>query len=122
MGKKELGETNLEEKQQETFSSMVNHNTILLSFEGWIKYIEGFCRGLQTTKTVDAAQVLDCVGEIMEYMKTLRKDILDILQYCEDVLDKDEQLENENLQLKQAINTKLLTIQMEPEETDKEEE
>ena len=38
--------------EKEQYSSMVNHNSMLLSFEGWIKYIEGFSRGLQTTKTV----------------------------------------------------------------------
>ena len=121
MGKKELGKDRVDETQQEAYSSMVNHNTILLSFEGWIKYIEGFCRGLQTTKTVDAAQVLDCVGEIMEYMKTLRLDILDILQHCENVLDKDEQLEEEIKQLKQQIDTKLLPTTVEIVEPEMEE-
>ena len=40
------------EKQQETeLTNMVQSSAMLLTFEGWIKYIEGFSRGLQTTKT-----------------------------------------------------------------------
>lgn len=88
---------------QEEYSNMVNHNTILLGFEGWVKYIEGFSRGLQTAKTVSAESVLECVGEIMEYMKTLRKDIMDILTYCEDVLDSEEKLQKANEELTQQL-------------------
>lgn len=96
MGKKDV------ENQEELYSSMVNHNSMLLKFEGWIKYIEGFSRGLQTTKTVDAASVLDCVGEIMEYMKTLKQDILDLLQHCENILEEhDELLEQNKLLIEQ---------------------
>ena len=110
MGKKE------EKTNDEQLNAAINHNTILLSFEGWIKYIEGFSRGLQATKTVDAQSVLECVGEIMEYMKTLKGDILDILQHCEDVLEKGEQLELENKQLKEAMAVKLLEVTKNTEE------
>lgn len=92
-----------EKEDKEQYASMVNHNAMLLCFEGWIKYIEGFSRGLQTTKTVDAGEVFTCVGEIMDYMKTLRKDVLTILQHCEDILEKNEELEIENSQLKQQL-------------------
>lgn len=98
---------NKEDKEQETYSSMVNNNTILLSFEGWIKYIEGFTRGLQTTKTVDAASVMDCVGEILEYMQTLRKNLLTLLTHCEGVMEKNELLEAENNELKGLLEAKL---------------
>lgn len=69
---------------------MVNTNTMLLSFEGWIKYIEGFSRGLQTTKTVDAVSVLECVGEIMEYMKQLKGQIVSLLLHCEEALEQED--------------------------------
>jgi len=80
----------MEENNKEEYNSMVNTNTMLLSFEGWIKYIEGFSRGLQTTKTVDAVSVLECVGEIMEFMKQLKGQIVDILVHCENVLEKED--------------------------------
>ena len=63
-------------KEENEYSSIVNSNNMLLSFEGWIKYIEGFSRGLQTTKTVDAMTVFDCIGEIMEYL--VKKNIVTI--------------------------------------------
>lgn len=78
-------------KEDEEYSSMVNSNQMLLSFEGWIKYIEGFSRGLQTTKTVDAVTVFDCIGEIMEYMKSLKGQIITLLLHCEECLELEEQ-------------------------------
>lgn len=91
------------ENEQESYSNTVNNNAILLSFEGWIKYIEGFIRGLGTTRQVDAAPVLDCVGEVLEYMQTLRKNLMKLLQHCEITLVRVEELENENEQLKIQI-------------------
>lgn len=96
-----------ENKQQEDYSSMVNNNTILLSFEGWIKYIEGFIRGISSSKTVDSNVVLDCVGEILEYMQTLRTNLLTLLQFCEEVLEKNEILEEENKKLKEVVQKKI---------------
>jgi len=110
------------EKEQD-INSMVQSSTMLLSFEGWIKYIEGFSRGLQTTKTVDAAQVFDCVAEIMEYMKTLKGQIMDLLMYCESVLEK-EDVCNSNIssfeeQVKELIEeNKELSIKNEKLETE----
>lgn len=80
----------MEKDNNEEYNSMVNTNTMLLSFEGWIKYIEGFSRGLQTTKTVDAGTVFDCIGEIMEYMKSLKGQIVDLLLHCEEILETKE--------------------------------
>lgn len=77
-------------KEENEYSSIVNSNNMLLSFEGWIKYIEGFSRGLQTTKTVDAMTVFDCIGEIMEYMKSLKNQLVTLLTHCEDVLEQEE--------------------------------
>lgn len=77
-------------KEENEYSSIVNSNNMLLSFEGWIKYIEGFSRGLQTTKTVDAMTVFDCIGEIMEYMKSLKNQLVTLLIHCEDVLEQEE--------------------------------
>lgn len=80
----------MENNNEQELNSIVQSNTMLLSFEGWIKYIEGFSRGLQTTKTVDAVTVFDCIAEIMEYMKTLKTQIIGLLTYCEDVLEKED--------------------------------
>ena len=93
------------EKDQE-MNSMVQSSTMLLSFEGWIKYVEGFSRGLQTTKTVDAREVFDCIGEIMEYMKSLKGQIMDLLMYCESVLEKEEVVNSKIVELEE--NTKAL--------------
>ena len=98
-------EKQMEQEAIEEYSSMVNHNTILLGFEGWIKYIEGFSRGLQTSKTVDSSQVMDVIGEIMEYMRTLKQDVLGLLQFCEHVLEEKEQTES-NIKLLQLIQEK----------------
>ena len=107
----------MEKLSNEEQNSMVNTNTMLLSFEGWIKYIEGFSRGLQTTKTVDAGMVFDCVGEIMEYMKQLKGQICELLIHCEHELESVEtcdirlqELQDENSKLleeNQNLSTKL---------------
>lgn len=78
------------EMNQEQYSSMVNHNTILLSLEGWIKYIEGFTKGLQTTEMVNSAAVLDCVGEILEFMTSFKNQISKLLIHCEKILEEAE--------------------------------
>ena len=90
----------------------------------YIKYIEGFSRGLQTTKTVDAGSVLDCVGEIMEYMKTLKGDILDLLQHCENIMEQhDEVMEQNKVLLQEIEQIKLIPVKdKENKEEIKEEE
>ena len=102
MGKKQS--TKEEINQQEEYAGMVNSNTILLSFEGWIKYIEGFVRGIQTTEKVNSEVVMDCVGEILEYMTQLRTQVQNILVHCEKVLTENEDLLLENKELKQQFN------------------
>ena len=94
------------ENEQESYSSMVNSNAILLSFEGWIKYIEGFTRGLGSSKTADSASVLDCVGEILEYMQTFRRQLAALLIHCEKCLEQNEVLERENAELKKQLECK----------------
>ena len=79
-------------EQQEQYSNMVNTNTILLSFECWLKYIEGFTKGLEATEKVNSILVLDCIGEIMEGMRGIKQDVLRILQYCENILEENERL------------------------------
>ena len=96
------------QQTQEEYSEMVNSNTILLSFEGWIKYIEGFVRGIQTTDKVSSNVVMDCIGEVLEFMTQLRIQIQDILNYCEEVLEKNELLEQENEELRKQLNTPLI--------------
>ena len=92
-------------REDEDYSRMVNGNTILLSLEGWIKFVEGFSKGLQTTDKVSSSAVLDCIGEIMEYMTAFRKQLVDLFLHCEKVLEENETLKEQIYQLQ---NTKLL--------------
>lgn len=85
---------NKDSQEIENYSSMVNGNTILLSLEGWIKYIEGFTKGLQTTDKVSSAAVLDCVGEILEYMTTFKTQLISLLFHCEKILQESEKSQN----------------------------
>ena len=84
---------NTDEQEREEYNKMVNGNTILFSLEGWIKYIEGFIKGLNTTDKVSSDAVLDCVGEILEYMTSFRSQLLSLLMHCEDILQKNAELE-----------------------------
>lgn len=82
-------------KENEDYSRMVNGNTILLSLEGWIKFVEGFSKGLQTTEKVSSSAVLDCIGEIMEYMTAFRKQLVTLFMHCEQVLEENEKLKEQ---------------------------
>ena len=96
--------------EQEDYSRMVNGNTILLSLEGWIKFVEGFTRGLQTTEKVSSAAVLDCIGEIMEYMNVFRKQITFLFNHCEEVLEENEKLKEELTLLKNSLPDNLINL------------
>lgn len=91
------------QKQEEQESNVINSNMILLSFEGWIKFITGFIRGIQSTPTVNSSVVMDCVGEVLEYMVKTKKDITKVLEYCETVLEDNEKLQQENTELRQSL-------------------
>lgn len=84
----------MKKETNEEYSKMVNGNTILLSLEGWIKYIQGFTKGLQTTDKVSSDAVLDCVGEILEYMVSFRTQLIQLLIHCEEVLQENEDLKS----------------------------
>lgn len=94
-----------EKDTNEDYSKMVNNNAILLNFEGWIKYIEGFNKGLQTTDKVSSSAVLDCIGEILEYMTTFKNQLLALLLHCEQILQENEELKNE-LSMYKSLTTK----------------
>ena len=89
--------------EQEEYSKMVNGNTILLGLECWIKYIEGFVKGLQTTDKVSSNAVLDCVCEILEYMHQFKNQIVSLFDYCEQVLEENEKLKAELETYKQPL-------------------
>lgn len=80
----------MEQEKEQDLNSIVQSSTMLLAFEGWIKYIEGFSRGLQTTKSVDASEVFDCIAEIMEYMKTLKSQLIELLLHCEQIMEEQD--------------------------------
>lgn len=107
------------EKQQEQlteeYSRMVNGNTILLHLEGWIKYVEGFIKGLQTTEKVSAAAVMDCVGEILEFMTTFKTQTIRLFEYCENILQENEQLKKQLNQLQTPQLTDNLTEEQDGE-------
>lgn len=94
-------------KEEENYSTMVNNNAILLSFEGWVKYVEGFSRGIGSSKTVESSLVLDCVGEILEYMQQLRKKLSALLTHCESILEQNELLQHENQELRNMLQKQI---------------
>ena len=102
------------ENEQESYASIVNGNTILLSFNEWLKYIEGLTKGIGAAKSVDPSLVLDCIGEVMEYMRTLKINIFILFQHCEQIMAKNELLEKENDELRQMLKEKIIK----KEETD----
>ena len=79
----------------EEYSKTINGNTILLSLEGWIKYIQGFIKGLQTTDTVNTSAVLECINEIFEYMISFRKQLMTLFIHCEEILQENEKLKKQ---------------------------
>ena len=104
------------ENKNEEYSKMVLNNTILLSLEGWIKYVEGFTKGLQTTDKVRSSAVLDCVGEILEYMTQFKVDILKLFNYCEHILTENQQLKEQLKQYQEQENVALIPIKEEEED------
>ena len=96
-----------EKIETEEYSKMVNGNTILLRLEGLIKYIEGFLKGIETTDKVNSSAVLNCVGEMLEYMTGFKTELISLLFYCEDILEKNEELTLQlNKKEKQLIEEK----------------
>lgn len=73
-------------------SNILFENSILLSLECWTKYVEGFTKGLQTSEKVNSAAVLDCIGEVLEFMTSFKKQLLDLFTYCESILEENEKL------------------------------
>lgn len=104
------------ENKKEEYSKMVLNNTILLSLEGWIKYVEGFTKGLQTTDKVRSSAVLDCVGEILEYMTQFKVDILKLFNYCEHILTENQQLKEQLKQYEEQENVALIPVKEEEDE------
>ena len=90
--RKEKKET---EKLQD--SSVILNNDMLLSLEGWLKYIEGFTKGIQSAEKVNSSLVLDCIGEILDYMVKLKMDLRCLLVYCEEILKENEELKSSEL-------------------------
>lgn len=88
-------DTKTKEQEKEAYSKMVNGNTILLGLEGWIKYVEGFTQGLKTSEKVYSSAVLDCVGEILEYMVSFRQQLVSLLLHCERILQENEMLKSQ---------------------------
>ena len=101
------------DNKNEEYSKMVFSNTILLSLEGWIKYVEGFTKGLQTTDKVRSSAVLDCVGEILEYMTQFKVDIVKLFNYCEHILTENQELKEELRKYQEQENTVLIPIKEE---------
>lgn len=81
------------EKQSiEDYSSIVKSNSILLSLDCWGKYIEGFVKGLQSSDKVNTSCVLDCIGEILEFMNSFKPKLSKLFDHCENILEENKQL------------------------------
>lgn len=93
-------------------SKAINGNNLLLSLEGFIKYIEGLNKGIQAAASVNPQIVTDCIGEVLEYLVTAKNQFKTVLLACEEVLT-----ENENL--KEKLQQQSVTIEkLEQENTE----
>lgn len=84
-------------------SQAIYGNSLLLAFEGFIKYIEGLNKGLQSASTINAKMATDCIGEILEYLAKLRVDVHNLFKQCELGLADNEKLIEENKKLKKKL-------------------
>ena len=107
MKEKEKGKEGLQD------SSIILNNEMLLSLEGWLKYIEGFTKGIQSAEKVNSSLVLDCIGEILDYMVKLKVDLRSLLIYCEKIL-----VENEELKKEEVLSLPHIEIESEEEVAD----
>lgn len=99
--KKEQTKENIEEIN---YSNMVYNNSILLSLDCWIKFIEGFVRGLQSTEKVNTSSVLDCIGEILEFINSFKTTLVDLLNHCESILQENNDLRDKLKKYESIIN------------------
>ena len=65
---------------------------MLDKFNGWIKYIEGFMKGIEASKEVKIETFNTCINEIFEGMTQTRNELNAILEHCNDILIKEEEL------------------------------
>lgn len=89
---------------KETESKAINGNSLLLSLEGFIKYIEGLNKGIQSAASVNPQVVTECIGEVLEYMVIMKKDLRAVLLTCEDILNHNEDLEKKLEMYEQTIS------------------
>ena len=80
---------------------VITGEEIILSFEQWLKFIEGFLKGIESSSTLSSPVVLDCIGEIMEYMRNAKCSISQLFSHCEQVLQENDKLQEEIQQLKE---------------------
>lgn len=80
-------------------------NSLLLEFEGFIKYIEGLNKGMQSASSLKAVVATDCIGEVLEYLTHLRTDIHKLFQQCEAILTENENLKSDNTRLKKVVES-----------------
>ena len=81
-----------EEQSVDDYSSIVASNSILLSLDCWGKYIEGFVKGLQSSDKVNTSCVLDCIGEILEFMSSFKPKLTKLFEHCEKILRENQEL------------------------------
>ena len=96
-------------------SSVILNNDMLLSLEGWLKFIEGFTKGIQSAEKVNSSLVLDCIGEILDYMVKLKVDLRGLLVYCEEILKENEELKAKEILALPCINEMEEEEEYEPE-------
>lgn len=91
----------MDDKEKE--SKAINGNSLLLSLEGFIKYIEGLNKGIQAAASVNPQIVTECIGEVLEYMVVMKNDLKSVLLVCEDILEQDETLKDKLTKAEQTI-------------------
>lgn len=92
-------------------SKAINGNSLLLSLEGFIKFVEGLNRGIQSASSINPQIVLESIGEVLEYLVTTKTHLRILLTAFDGILEQKEQLQKRVDELEQQV------IELEAENT-----
>lgn len=93
----------MSEEKEIKYDNTILENPILLQFEGFIKFISGFLRGIESVEKVNSSVVVDCMGEMLEFLNSSKEDIMKLFKHCETVLAENESLLEEVKQLHEKL-------------------
>lgn len=88
----------------------IPNNSVEASLEYLSKFLEGYVKGLQSSKDVNIDQVLDCLSELVSGLVSIKSNLSIVLGECEKALLVKFDLENELDCLKKSHKDTLLKI------------